>query len=104
MHRRKDLSAPNAKSFHPARWEDLIYGGPRACLGQEFALLEAGYTIVGILEVCESIEMVGGEVACCWTEETGASIIGLVWRCMLRIDEELLTYYFKEWEKTSVVL
>lgn len=56
MHRRKDIYGEDAKAFRPERWEndalkDVGYGylpfgaGPRACLGQEFAMLEAAYTI-----------------------------------------------------------
>jgi cytochrome P450 len=74
MHRRKDIYGPDAETFRPERWEDPTLpsraggwgylpfnGGPRVCLGQEFALLEAGYTIVRILQVFESIQMVGAD-------------------------------------------
>ncbi|EED13116.1 cytochrome P450 alkane hydroxylase, putative [Talaromyces stipitatus ATCC 10500] len=73
MHRRKDIYGPDAEAFRPERWEDQplatkargwaylpFNGGPRACPGQEFALLETGYTIVRILQMFETIEMVEG--------------------------------------------
>jgi cytochrome P450 len=62
MHRRKDLYGEDAMQFIPERWEDgklssrigygylPFNGGPRVCLGQEFALLEAGYTVVRIIQ------------------------------------------------------
>jgi len=62
MHRRKDLYGHDALEFRPERWEDPnllqnigygylpFNGGPRACLGQEFALLEAGYTVARIIQ------------------------------------------------------
>jgi cytochrome P450 len=47
MHRRADIWGADAKEFHPERWEgrklgwDFIpfSGGPRVCLGREYALL-----------------------------------------------------------------
>ncbi|KAM5453829.1 hypothetical protein MaudCBS49596_002452 [Microsporum audouinii] len=68
MHRRKDIYGPDANSFRPERWEDdslkdvgygylPFNGGPRICLGQEFALLEVGYTVVRLLQTFETIEM-----------------------------------------------
>ncbi|DAA74994.1 TPA_exp: Cytochrome P450 [Trichophyton benhamiae CBS 112371] len=67
MHRRKDIYGPDADCFRPERWEndalkDVGYGylpfngGPRICLGQEFALLEVGYTVVRLLQTFETIE------------------------------------------------
>jgi cytochrome P450 len=62
MHRRKDLYGEDAMQFIPERWEDgklskeigygylPFNGGPRVCLGQDFALLEAGYTVVRIIQ------------------------------------------------------
>ena len=61
MHRRENLYGPDAKKFRPERWEndalkDIGYGylpfgaGPRACLGQEFAMLEATYTIARMIQ------------------------------------------------------
>lgn len=72
MHRRKDIYGPDADEFRPERWENgalknvgygylPFNGGPRVCLGQEFALLEAAYTVVRLLQTYESIEMVEGK-------------------------------------------
>jgi len=61
MHRRCDIFGEDADEFRPERWENGLEkrtgwaylpfnGGPRICLGQDFALLEAGYTIVRVLQ------------------------------------------------------
>jgi cytochrome P450 len=86
MHRRKDIYGLDAEIFRPERWEDkslrpgyashfsllprytqlvLIYhrwgylpfnGGPRVCLGQQFALTELAYTTVRLLQEFETVE------------------------------------------------
>lgn len=64
MHRRKDLWGKNADEFVPERWETAkpgwayapFNGGPRICIGQQFALTEAGYTIVRLLQRYDAIE------------------------------------------------
>ncbi|KAJ5505026.1 Cytochrome P450 [Penicillium fimorum] len=64
MHRENDIYAPDGDEFRPERWETLrpgwaylpFNGGPRTCIGQQFALTEAGYTIVRIMQQFESIE------------------------------------------------
>lgn len=64
MHRRKDLWGHDADEFVPERWETVkpgwayapFNGGPRICIGQQFALTEAGYTIVRLLQRYDSIE------------------------------------------------
>jgi cytochrome P450 len=62
MHRRKDLYGDDAMHFVLERWENgelakrigygylPFNGGPRVCLGQDFALLEAGYTVVRTIQ------------------------------------------------------
>ena len=62
MHRRADLYGEDAREFRPERWADgtlhekigwgyvPFNGGPRICLGQEFAILEISYTICRILQ------------------------------------------------------
>ena len=67
MHRRKDIWGEDAHEFRPERWEGKkvgweflpFNGGPRICLGQQFALTEAGYVIVRMLQrfdACEQLE------------------------------------------------
>ncbi|KAG0645264.1 Cytochrome P450 monooxygenase himC [Hyphodiscus hymeniophilus] len=64
MHRSKALYGADAEEYKPERWENLrvgwgylpFNGGPRICVGQQFALTEAGYTIVRLLQEFERIE------------------------------------------------
>lgn len=64
MHRRRDIWGPDADEFNPERWvgrktgwEFLPFnGGPRICLGQQFALTEAGYVITRLLQRFDKIE------------------------------------------------
>ncbi|KAF8862692.1 putative cytochrome P450 [Acephala macrosclerotiorum] len=63
MHRRKDLYGEDAMEFKPERWESFrpswqylpFNGGPRICIGQQFALTEASYTIIRILQVFKAV-------------------------------------------------
>lgn len=61
MHRRFDIYGPDALEFRPERWapeENLrpgwgylpFNGGPRICVGQQFALTEASYTTVRLVQ------------------------------------------------------
>jgi cytochrome P450 len=64
MQRRTDLYGPDAAEFRPDRWAALkpgwsyipFSGGPRICIGQQFALMEAGYTTVRMLQEFKRIE------------------------------------------------
>ena len=64
MHRRTDIWGPDAEEFKPERfvgrkpgWEYLPFnGGPRICIGQQFALTEASYVIVRLLQRFDRIE------------------------------------------------
>lgn len=64
MHRRKDLWGADALEFIPERWEERIpawqflpfLGGPRICLGQQFALTEASFLLCRVLQEFEAIE------------------------------------------------
>ncbi|PYH47181.1 cytochrome P450 [Aspergillus saccharolyticus JOP 1030-1] len=65
MHRREDLYGPDSRSFRPERWEEgasrgwdflPFNGGPRICLGQQYALTEASYTLVRLLQQFDGIE------------------------------------------------
>lgn len=66
MQRRKDLWGPDADEFKPERWANRkagweyvpFNGGPRICIGQQFALTEAGYVIVRLLQRFDNIENV----------------------------------------------
>jgi cytochrome P450 len=72
MHRRKDFYGEDAEEFRPERWLDdpatgrkglrtgweflPFNGGARICLGQQFALTEAGYTVVRMVQAFSKIE------------------------------------------------
>lgn len=65
MHRRKDIYGDDAEEFKPERWEKGLRpgwgylpfnGGPRICVGQQFALTEASYTIVRLCQTFKGIE------------------------------------------------
>lgn len=66
MQRRKDLWGDDALEFKPERWEQRVpawqflpfLGGPRICLGQQFALTEASYLLVTLLHEFDAIEPV----------------------------------------------
>ena len=64
MQRRDDLT-PDVMSFNPDRWFTWqpkpwqyipFNGGPRICIGQQFALTEMGYTIVRLLQNFDGLE------------------------------------------------
>lgn len=66
LHRRKDIYGPDANEFRPERWGDPHFrpgwayvpfsGGPRVCVGQQFALTEAGYTTVRLIQTFSAVE------------------------------------------------
>ncbi|KAM0716806.1 hypothetical protein Q7P37_007609 [Cladosporium fusiforme] len=72
MHRRKDYYGEDADEFRPERWLDdavagkkgirprweylPFNGGPRMCLGQQHAMLQASYTTVRLCQVFSGIE------------------------------------------------
>ncbi len=64
MHRRKDLYGEDADEYRPERWENLrpgweylpFNGGPRICLGQQYALTEAGYVTVRLVQEFSKME------------------------------------------------
>ncbi|KAJ5717048.1 hypothetical protein N7488_002694 [Penicillium malachiteum] len=65
MHRRKDIYGPDADDFRPERWEDgklmprwgflPFNGGPRICIGQRYALTEAAYVLVRMVQEFKSL-------------------------------------------------
>ncbi|RDW58480.1 hypothetical protein BP5796_12410 [Coleophoma crateriformis] len=64
MHRNKELWGENADDFIPERWDGRktgfdylpFNGGPRICLGQQFALTEAGYIVVRLLQRFDKLD------------------------------------------------
>lgn len=64
MHRRQDIWGDDANEFRPERWNGRrpgwefipFNGGPRICLGQQFALTEAGYVVVRLLQRFDRVE------------------------------------------------
>lgn len=64
LHQREDIWGPDFAEFKPERWagrrpgwEFLPFnGGPRICLGQQFALTEAGYVTVRLLQRFDKME------------------------------------------------
>ena len=63
MHRREDIWGPDASEWRPDRWygrkpgwEYLPFnGGQRICLGQQFALMEAGYVMTRLVQKFDKI-------------------------------------------------
>ena len=66
VHRQAAVYGADAEAFRPERWADPglrpgwnflpFSGGPRVCPGQQFALVEAGYTVVRLLQAFPRIE------------------------------------------------
>ncbi|KAJ5110578.1 hypothetical protein N7532_001113 [Penicillium argentinense] len=65
MHRRTDYWGKDARIFRPERWEENakhgweylpFNGGPRICLGQQYALTEASYTVVRLMQHFDTVE------------------------------------------------
>jgi cytochrome P450 len=64
MHRREDIWGPDAATFNPDRWADRkvgweylpFNGGPRICIGQQFALTEVGYVLTRLVQKFDKIE------------------------------------------------
>ncbi|KAI9052520.1 hypothetical protein LZ554_003864 [Drepanopeziza brunnea f. sp. 'monogermtubi'] len=64
MHHRKDIWGEDAEEFRPERfegrkpgWEFLPFnGGPRICIGQQFALTEASYVTVRLMQRFDRME------------------------------------------------
>jgi cytochrome P450 len=70
--RMKSLFGQDAYEFRPERWENgsltgigwaffPFSGGPRQCLGQDFALMEVSYTVVRLLQAFPIITLPPGE-------------------------------------------
>ena len=84
MHRREDFYGPDALEFKPERWETLrpgweylpFNGGPRICVGQQYALLEASYTTIRLMQTFSRIESRDNEPWREWLTITLASGTG----------------------------
>ncbi|KAL8953305.1 MAG: hypothetical protein Q9222_000829 [Ikaeria aurantiellina] len=88
MHRREDFYGEGAEQFSPERWLDIgdkkglrvgweylpFNGGPRICIGQQFALTEASYISVRLLQEFGSIESRDPEP---WIEKLSLTCTGL---------------------------
>lgn len=69
MQRRADLWGEDVLEFKPERWEQRIaawqflpfLGGPRICIGQQFALTEASYLLVSMLRQFDALQPVDRE-------------------------------------------
>lgn len=66
--RKRNIYGQNAEEFHPERWEGdqlknigwaffPFNGGPRQCLGEDFALMETYYTIIRLLQTFPHIRL-----------------------------------------------
>lgn len=64
MHHRKDLWGEDADEYKPERWESRrpgwdylpFNGGPRICIGQQFALTEIAYVAVRMIQRIDRID------------------------------------------------
>jgi cytochrome P450 len=70
--RRRNIYGEDAHEFRPERWEsnevanigwafNPFNGGPRKCLGEDFALMQISYTVVRLLQTFPSIKVPVGE-------------------------------------------
>ncbi|KAL5397352.1 hypothetical protein PMIN03_012889 [Paraphaeosphaeria minitans] len=88
LHRRRDVYGEDAAVFDPTRWLDEGHassplrpgwaylpfsGGPRVCIGQNFALTECMFVVVRLLQVF-AVEQRDGEP---WREKLGITCVGL---------------------------
>lgn len=64
MHREERFYGSDSLEFRPERWEKLrtgweylpFNGGPRICLGQQYALTEAGYVTARLAQSFAKLE------------------------------------------------
>lgn len=70
MQRRKDIVGPDADEFKPERWDTWapkswqyipFNGGPRICIGQQFALTEMGYSLVRLFQAFDEVHYMDSE-------------------------------------------
>ncbi|KAI2630920.1 cytochrome P450 [Hypoxylon sp. NC1633] len=74
LHRRESLYGPDSRLYRPQRWEngDLVKkarlgagfidfnGGARLCLGKDFALMEASYAMIRLLQAFPKVRLPPG--------------------------------------------
>ncbi|OJD28966.1 cytochrome p450 [Diplodia corticola] len=88
MHRRPSVFGPDPTAFRPDRWERLrcagweylpFNGGPRVCVGQQYALTEAAYVVVRLAQ--EFAELVPRDPREEWREQLALTLCagGGVW-------------------------
>ena len=72
--RKRNIYGPDADEFRPERWETgelagigwayfPFNGGPRQCLGEDFAMMEVSYTVVRLLQNFHVISLPKGAPA-----------------------------------------
>ncbi|KAI3392092.1 hypothetical protein diail_6198 [Diaporthe ilicicola] len=79
MHRRRDIWGDDADEFRPERWAGAKHsweylpfnGGPRVCLGQQYAITETLYVITRFVQEFRSIEARDNLP---WTETLGLTV------------------------------
>ncbi|ORY13585.1 cytochrome P450 [Clohesyomyces aquaticus] len=79
LHRSPDVFGEDAHLFRPERWEDPVLrpgwgyipfnGGARICLGQQFALTEASYVLVRLMQEFERMD--NRDPVEAWREQIG---------------------------------
>ncbi|KAF2127841.1 cytochrome P450 family protein [Dothidotthia symphoricarpi CBS 119687] len=82
MHHRTDVYGADADEFKPERWLDPGFrpgwayipfsGGPRVCIGQNFALTEVSFVVVRLLQMFDVEQRDFGE----WKEKVGFTCTG----------------------------
>lgn len=105
MHRRPDFYGMDAEQFRPERWDEHMplnddpinakwgylpfNGGPRTCLGMDFGLTEAAYTVVRLIQrfpriklpLGEKVELVGVE------KQTMTLVVSITEGCKVDLDQ-----------------
>lgn len=105
MHRRPDFYGMDAEQFRPERWDEHMSlnddpinakwgylpfnGGPRTCLGMDFGLTEAAYTVVRLIQrfpriklpLGEKVELVGVE------KQTMTLVVSITEGCKVDLDQ-----------------
>ncbi|PRT52528.1 hypothetical protein B9G98_00148 [Wickerhamiella sorbophila] len=95
MHRQPAIWGEDAEVFRPERWETFhpkgweylpFNGGPRICLGQQFALTEASFVLTRIAQKYDSIELQDPAAPLVNDVNLTARVYGGVWVKMHQAD------------------